>query len=1087
MLERMRKSASLAAIAPVFVLWMCAIQSQAADVAGGDADSALARQILKETGVKGGMIVHIGCGDGKLTAALRAGDSYLVHGLDADPKNVETASKNIRSLGLDGNVSVDQCAGERLPYVDNLVNLVVSENLGKVPMDEVLRVLCPNGVAYVKSGDKWGKTVKPRPPEIDEWTHYLHDPSNNAVAQDSVIGPPRRLQWQGGPTYTRHHDAMSSLSALVSSGGRIFYILDEGSTASLYLPSHWSLIARDAFNGKILWKKPIDNWYTRFKRLKDGPADAPRRLVAFGDKVYVTLSLKGPLTALNAVTGEATHTYAGTDGAEEVVLSDGVLFVLIGPGSIGDGGRPVRPAEKRVIKAMRADSGEKLWETSDVVAAMTLALDAQGAYYFNFEQKTIVCLDRKTGQPLWTSEKLPAPEKQFSFFASKLVVQDGVVLLASGECSGMTRSTYGERRDDSLTALSAQTGKTLWKAKHPPSGYSSPENLFVIGGVVWCDGSSNGTVVGTVVGFDLKTGQEKHRFAPDEKNFWFHHRCYPGRATVNYLLTSRTGIEFIDLRNKHWDLNHWVRGVCLYGIMPCNGLIYAPPSPCICYAEGMLHGFNALAPAAKPGQLPATLPARERLEKGPAYGQGVEGKASEGDWPTYRGTNSRSGFARTAVPAEMDTIWKAQIGGRLSSLVIADGRVFVAAVDRHTVYALDAASGKTLWQYTAGGRIDSPPTYFDGRVLFGCADGRVYCLRARDGEVIWRFLAAPIDRRTVSYEQVESLWPVHGSVLVRDGIAHFVAGRSIFLDGGMRLYRIDAATGNFVSETVLDERNPENGRNIQELVKWLNMPVGSPDILSCDDRRIYMRSQAFDLEGKRLAVGPATEGPQEGTLQGPEGTHLFCPTGFLDDTWFHRSYWLYGSAWGSGWNGYYVNGRFAPGGKILCVGDDRVYAFDRQPQYYQWTTTMAYRLYAANKQWKLPAPASSPADWSPMSFNSGQPAPVDNKDNYAWSMPQVPILVRAMTLAGRTLFIAGPRAERQMSGNEANEALALKQEAAIDGKAGAVLWAVSAEDGRKLADYNLDAPPVFDGMAAANERLYVCTTAGQVLCLGRSK
>ena len=43
-----------------------------------------AQKILKDTGITGGVIVHLGCGDGQLTAALRAGDSFLVHGLDAD-------------------------------------------------------------------------------------------------------------------------------------------------------------------------------------------------------------------------------------------------------------------------------------------------------------------------------------------------------------------------------------------------------------------------------------------------------------------------------------------------------------------------------------------------------------------------------------------------------------------------------------------------------------------------------------------------------------------------------------------------------------------------------------------------------------------------------------------------------------------------------------------------------------------------------------------------------------------------------------------------------------------------------------------
>ena len=57
--------------------------------------------------------------------------------------------------------------------------------------------------------------------------------------------------------------------------------------------------------------------------------------------------------------------------------------------------------------------------------------------------------------------------------------------------------------------------------------------------------------------------------------------------------------------------------------------------------------------------------------------------------------------------------------------------------------------------------------------------------------------------------------------------------------------------------------------------------------------------------------------------------------------------------------------------------------------------------------------------------------------------------------------------------------------AAFEGRMGAKLWAVSSIDGRKLAEYKLDSPPVFDGMAAAERRLYVSTRAGQLICMGK--
>lgn len=72
-----------------------------------------AKKILDATGVQGGFIVHVGCGDGKLTAALRAGDSDLVHGLDKDAKSVKGAREYIQSLGIYGKVSIDQCKGRR--------------------------------------------------------------------------------------------------------------------------------------------------------------------------------------------------------------------------------------------------------------------------------------------------------------------------------------------------------------------------------------------------------------------------------------------------------------------------------------------------------------------------------------------------------------------------------------------------------------------------------------------------------------------------------------------------------------------------------------------------------------------------------------------------------------------------------------------------------------------------------------------------------------------------------------------------------------------------------------------------------------
>ncbi|NQT88257.1 methyltransferase domain-containing protein, partial [bacterium] len=299
-------------------------------VAARAAQAEQASAILEASGVKGGLVVHLGCGDGRLTVALRANDRTLVHGLDIRADNVRRAREHIRSKGLTGKVSVATFDGNRLPYVDNLVNALVADGLGGVPMAEVLRVLRPLGVACVRKGGKWATTVKPWPDGMDQWTHYLHGAQNNAVARDAAIGAPRSLRWSGPPRWGRTHEELASMSALVSAKGRLFYILDDAPLISLWYPAEWRLVACDAFNGTRLWEKPIATWNDHLRHFRSGPLHLPRRLVAVGDDVFVTLGLDAQVTRLDAATGEVRHTYTGTERTEEIVCHDGALYLMVG-------------------------------------------------------------------------------------------------------------------------------------------------------------------------------------------------------------------------------------------------------------------------------------------------------------------------------------------------------------------------------------------------------------------------------------------------------------------------------------------------------------------------------------------------------------------------------------------------------------------------------------------------------------------------------------------------------------------------------------------------------------------------------------
>lgn len=1078
--------------------------------AGSDPAQAAALALMELAGVRGGLVVHVGCGDGRLTAALGARDGFCVQGLERDPARVEQARGHVRSLGRYGKVSIDHWDGRSLPYVDNLVNLLVIEDAGALPREEILRVLAPEGVACLKEGGQWSRMVKPRPKEIDQWTHYLYDATNNAVAHDALVGPPRHVQWVCGPNWSRHHDHMASLSAMVTAGGRVFYIIDEGPRAAILLPAEWSLVARDAFSGVLLWKRPIGQWVTHLWPLKSGPNQLPRRLVAVGERVYVTLGIEAPVEALDAATGKTLRVYSGTEHADEVLASGDELFVLAGGGPhrwteyrpqhtyVWDNTQRANrdwawDGSPREVVALRAADGKILWKHRSPVAPLTLAVDAQRVYFYDGRQ--VRALDRRSGTPQWASEPILRKSPFPTGYGPTLVVHDGVVLISV------------ENR--SMTALSATDGKTLWSAPHHRGGHMSPDDMLVIGGLVWCGAIAVGTDSGVLTGRDLRTGQVKSQFLPDVKIDWFHHRCYRSRATDRFFIASRTGIEYIDLAAQHWDVNHWVRGGCLYGFMPGNGLTYVPPHACGCFLESKLFGLHALAAESPTRRVPAQPDESQRWQ--PAAGLSAEKAPSApedpADWPTYRHDPARSGSTPAQVGVDLKRQWERHLGGRLSSVVVAQGRVYVAQIDAHTLHALDAATGKPVWSFTAGARIDSPPTVYQGRVLFGSADGWVYALRAADGGLVWRFRAAPAERRLMAYEQLESVWPVSGSVLVQNGVVYCVAGRCAFLDGGLRLLRLDPASGRKLSETVIDDRDPQTGQNLQVHVKGQDMPVALPDILSSDGRSIYMRAQAFDLEGRRRVLPPlkldGPRGPDEAALA-QVGDHLFSRTGFLDDSWFFRSYWIYGKRVDSNYGGWLRPGHFAPCARLMVFDQKRVYGFDRRPEYLCNASVQEYYVYAADRE--VPAEgiervrraterinaasrkqSAASSDWAvrkKFSLSEQQAA------RFHWAQGTPPIQARAMVLAGRTLFLAGPPDvldEEAALRNPDDPAIRRQleaQAAALAGKLGGQLLAMSADDGKVLACYDLGHMPVFDGMAAAGARLFMATADGTVQCLG---
>ncbi|MHC4253107.1 MAG: outer membrane protein assembly factor BamB family protein, partial [Planctomycetota bacterium] len=765
--------------------------------------------VVQESGIAGGIVVHLNCGDGKVTSEMAAGSQCLIHGLDKDAGNIRRARAYLLSKTLYGRVSVARYDGRSLPYADNMINLLIADSLGDLPLEEVMRVLTPKGTAIV--GGK--KSIKPWPEEIDTWPQYLNKADNNAVAMDSVVGPPRRIQWLDTPTWSRSHMAIATIVSVVTCNGRMFSIEDRALPDNPYLPGRFTYVARDAFNGRTLWTRRIERWESITVYIKCMPTQQQRRMVATDDVLYCTPVLEGPLAALDAATGKTLKTYDGLSPVQEVAYDQGILFVNVGERfnagaynqthkkSDGKGGTPGEPFNGSgfrkgyapeikdktkpisAIVAIDAKTGRKLWQTKSLSNYTGASFAVKGGRAVYQTGEGMFCINPKTGTSLWSVKK--PISNQSGHDSHTPGTMPNTVIITDDEAFAVEGRV--------LFAYSLRDGKALWNIPIA-SNYGSSADLFYVDGTVWIGGTKN------VTGHDADTGKQIKSISQRVTGPMSHDRCYRNMITKRFYINSKTGgADFLDLESEREYPNHWTRGTCGFGVLPANGLLYSTPYSCTCCLADMMRGM--IACSADPELIKtndSSLIKREvRLEKGPAYAKASGGAAAEDEWPTYRGNRFRGGMTASPVAAQLRVKWQTKLPANPTATTIAGGKVYVCTPDTHTLHALDSSSGRTAWTFTADGRIDSPPTYHNGMLLLGSRDGWLYCVRASDGELAWRFKDLP-DRLVGALGQLESAWPISGSVLVLDDKVYAAAGRSSYLDGGIVLYCLDPATGELL-------------------------------------------------------------------------------------------------------------------------------------------------------------------------------------------------------------------------------------------------------------------------------------------------
>jgi hypothetical protein len=185
---------------------------------------------------------------------------------------------------------------------------------------------------------------------------------------------------------------------------------------------------------------------------------------------------------------------------------------------------------------------------------------------------------------------------------------------------------------------------------------------------------------------------------------------------------------------------------------------------------------------------------------------------------------------------------------------------------------------------------------------------------------------------------------------------------------------------------------------------------------------------------ERRAAKPET--PAIVSASSPTGDLIRPRTGFLDGTPQHRTNW------------YYTKHQ---SGDIMVMSGKDLYAVQGFP---------SSRVSFFNVRVK---------GYQLVAQTAGQ------RGTARWSVG-IPITGRAMAVARDALFVAGNPAYFPPDHD------AKQYEAGYRGDLGGLLLCVSTADGKTLSKYQLDAPPVWDGLAVAGGRLYVSLRDGSVCC-----
>lgn len=553
-----------------------------------------AETILRETGVRRGYCLVLGCETGQLALELAKRSELMIYAVDSDAEKVEAARRAIDSTGLYGaRVCVDEWPKGKIPYSDYAFNLIVSESAmvgGDLPSAaEVARLLKPcGGVLFIGQpeikfkgllnplkpqavrswleqiglgqqavvtgvGRTWTKLVRGPLPGAGNWTHQYANPGNTACGDDELVHCPMGVLWFGNPGPGKMVNRHQRAAAPLAFDGRLF------------IQGENLIMAYDIYNGLPLWRREIPG-AMRANASHDGS-----NLAVSSRGLFV--AVRDQCLRLDPATGKTERTY-GVPPADDG--GTGRWGYLSTSGETLFGTRGKAPVASECLFAIDVQSGKTRWKHDGKrIPHNSIAIGDGKVFLIDSGTSQVVALDARTGKVRW---KQSVDLKDCGGANPAAIYSEGVLAIFGVYLDGHYWQQFfaGEFDSRRVTAISGDDGKVLWSKA---IGYRV--RPLVIGDTLHAEPWA----------YDLKTGEPRTRVHPvtGEVGPWQFsrtgHHCGCPSASPGCLFFRSYCLGFYDLVSDSGTTHFGAqRPGCWINFIPAGGLLLMPEASagCMC-------------------------------------------------------------------------------------------------------------------------------------------------------------------------------------------------------------------------------------------------------------------------------------------------------------------------------------------------------------------------------------------------------------------------------------------------------------------------------------------------------------------------